>query len=682
MTADQALKLSRRLGHEPGLQAYEVVVTCLGGQGEWELLLDVFNSCRYHTQKLSIILLNWRARALLETGDFTHLYGIIDLFWDNDLVPTRRSWHLVLSGYLKNHDLGGARRCMEDMAAAGSPPDHWTHALIATLYTSIGPDEEVKSRGIEALAHIDERTATHMMNSLVRQRLRIYDLEGVFSLLNAFDAHQVGPIFRMLVASQEQHKVILPNRTSMLDSYPVVVKPDAITFAMFIDFYADLKEMHNCSQVLAHMEAAGVPATSRTVSSLIRAYFHTGHGGAAVQLLASMCKPQTTTSLENLPSPDGHTLALDVTKVGRPNRSNFNHFMRGALTTNGLSGAQTVLKLMQANGVRPDSKTTEIVTSHTQRVERAKPEVLMRLIRRTSPRVTLQDAHIILSATTRYQKFLVDGIGWDVTASYFSQTRNPQPRPLPAHLVSDVAPTSDILGGIHLPPRDHRTFRPIEQSLEARGVRSDRATLAVRMRHDAVIRGDMESATAVFQSMLGGGMHANQYHYSALLEGFVKAGDFESARDVMNAAAQSTFKPGVLMYTILIVGYARRKDPETSLQIFKQMAAAGIQPDVPVIDAVASAFFVAGAYHMCWRVLTSLWEYIGPLPEGIERATLKTAAVYFRSLHKGPQPPWTKTSNEFRKALDNQIALLLEEWYVWKRQHRQKNVRRDAGSSM
>ncbi|KAJ6575228.1 hypothetical protein B0H19DRAFT_987252 [Mycena capillaripes] len=672
-----AINTSRQLGSELGMNAYEVVVYRLAALQEWALVITVIQSAWHNTHKSTPALLDWRARALLETKSYTALYAILDLFELNNFLPSRRTWHLVLSGYLRNHDLAGARECLRDMEAAGLPPDHSTHALIATLYQNIGPDEQVKERGIQALPYIRDRTATHMINSLMHLRLRIFDLDEVFNLLSAFDQSKVGPLALMLAASRTQHDETAQNSAISHSSYPIVVEPDAITFAMFIDYFAHLQELPRCLAVLDHMRLAGIEPTLRTTTSLIRAYFLARQGGTAVRMVAAMCDPETTSlsMFKDVPSPDGHILPFDVTALGRPTRQVFNYFLRGVLGTHGLAGARTVLRLMRAHRVRPDSKTSEIITSHAQRVERAQPRVLMRMIRRMSPRFTLQEAHIVLASTMRYQKFLVDGIGWDNTAAKFSPTRNPEVQPYPEEFISTVGPKFDPLAGIQLPRRvRHRgTFRAIEQSLVDRGIKSDRATVALRLRHDAVIRGDMNSATEVFQAMLSRGLHANQYHYSALMEGFVKAGDFESAVDVMKAASRASFQPSVLMFTILIVGYARRRDPEMALRIFRRMVSAGIKPDVPAIDAVASAFFVAGDYGMSFRVLTSLWQHISPLPPDIDKASLKSAAVYFRSLHQGQQQGLKKTSREFRKNLYRELAVLLSAWRARRRRRTQRH---------
>ncbi|KAJ7492517.1 hypothetical protein FB451DRAFT_1218619 [Mycena latifolia] len=671
----KALNIALKLGSPADLRAYETIAFRLGALKEWDLLLHTIRSAKHNTYKTTPALLNWRARALLETQKYTELYHIFDLYEANNFIPSRLTWHLVLSSYIRNHDLAGAQECLQDMEAAGFPPDHSTHALVGTLYQNIGPDEQVKERALASLPHIPSHTATAMMNSLMTLRLRIHDLSEVSHLLSAFDQSKVGPLLLMLAASRTQRDDTTQHKSDNHSPFPVVVAPDATTFAIFIDYFGQLRELPRCLAILDHMLAAGIAPSPRPLVSLIRAYFLVGHGGAAVRLVTAMCKPGTTspkefpTLLKKLPSPDGYDLPFDTTGFGRPTRQIFNCLLRGVLQTKGLAGARAVLRLMRLNDVKPDSKTAEILVSHTSKVERAHPRVLMRMIRRFSPRrSTLQQAHVVLAATLRHQKFRVHGLGWNVTAAKYSPDRTPAVKPYPEPYISTSAPNFDPLAGIELPSRIRwgGTFRPIEQSLADRGVKSDKATIAIRIRHEAVVRNDMNAATDVFQTLLSRGLHPNQYHYSALMEGFANAGDFESAVEVMKSASRASFEPNVLMFTILIVGYARHKNPDMALQIFRRMVDAGIKPDVPAIDAVASAFFFVGAYTMCWRVLTGLWQHIAPLPPDIEKTSLHSAILHFRTLHL-PQQGLKKTSKQYRTALDHKIGHLFAEWKRWQR---------------
>jgi len=106
-----------------------------------------------------------------------------------------------------------------------------------------------------------------------------------------------------------------------------------------------------------------------------------------------------------------------------------------------------------------------------------------------------------------------------------------------------------------------------------------------------VTKGDMTSAKGIFQMMLDRGLHPNEYHYAALMEGHAAAGDMTAAEAVMNSAERGGVRPNCVLHTILIVGYARRKNSAGAMRVLRHMVASGVRPDVPAIDAITSVFF-------------------------------------------------------------------------------------------
>jgi pentatricopeptide repeat protein len=73
--------------------------------------------------------------------------------------------------------------------------------------------------------------------------------------------------------------------------------------------------------------------------------------------------------------------------------------------------------------------------------------------------------------------------------------------------------------------------------------------------------------------MLDRGLHPNEYHYAALMEGYAATGELAAAEAVMNAAERAGIRPNCVMHTILIVGYARREKPERAMRILRHMVA-------------------------------------------------------------------------------------------------------------
>jgi pentatricopeptide repeat protein len=208
-------------------------------------------------------------------------------------------------------------------------------------------------------------------------------------------------------------------------------------------------------------------------------------------------------------------------------------------------------------------------------------------------------------------------------------------------------------------PTSH--IQPITQSLTDRGVLADRRMFALRIRHEAVTKGDMTSAKGIFQMMLDRGLHPNEYHYAALMEGHAAAGEMTAAEAVMNSAERGGVRPNCVLHTILIVGYARRKNSAGAMRILRHMVASGVRPDVPAIDAITSAFFACGARRLARQTLLSLWPSVAPLPRDHDKASLKVLVSHLRNLHKG-RIISTKLSENERQVLVGKLEELSKIW--------------------
>ena len=198
----------------------------------------------------------------------------------------------------------------------------------------------------------------------------------------------------------------------------------------------------------------------------------------------------------------------------------------------------------------------------------------------------------------------------------------------------------------------------IVESLVKRRVKSDPFMMALRIRLEGVLNSDMDAAQAVFRTMLARGIRPNEYHFSALMEGFVCSGDIKTATDMLETAEQAGVKANIVLFTILIAAYSRTYDSNMAVRTFQQMTSIGISPDVASIDAVVSAFYAVGAYSTCRRLLITLWAYIQPFPETLRNANLKALAIRFRTLH-GSAPRTMKLNKSQRIALHSRVKQIL-----------------------
>ncbi|GLB36254.1 putative pentatricopeptide repeat domain containing protein [Lyophyllum shimeji] len=675
------LSVAHAVGCRLKHNAYECVSFRLAGKRHWNGVLLAASLAKQHLGQMSSRLLNWRARALVEVEDYTGLQGIIAEFKENNLSPTRRTFHLLLSGHIRDCNLSLAKQCLAIMTEAGCPPDASTHALVATHYRRLGLDSNVESRSLEALRDVRDTTATAVVNSLIQLRLDAHDLSGALQLLKLFKPADVDVIIATM-AVKEGVNTTTPDLSSF-HTLHLNLLPNAATFSIFINYHASKSNLSGALRIFRSMLSAGINPTSGSVASLLHVFFATQQGDLAVQMVAQICntkgvKPSMFKRLLSSQATDD----LPWIPAGvEPTVQVFNALLKGVLHTRGLSSTRSVLRIMHASNVRPTAATLEILLAHLSKVERAHPSVLLRLLRQLSSpdiRPTLRHMHIILSCVLRHEKYLLYGRGWNTIAAKYSTRRTEPEHHYPEHRISSEADLFDPTAGIALPRALslRRLACPSVESLSSRSILSDTAMISLRIRRDAAVKSDIDAAKDLFHTLLSRGMHPNEYHFSGLMEGLARSGDVEGALDVMRAANRAGVKPNVVMFTILIVGHARQGNPGKAMQVFRDMVSSGVTPDVPSIDAVASAFFAVGAYDMAKKVLRSLWPYIEPFPDELRNARLKTLAVAFRSLHdenrNGVKPP----SKEERLALRLELNKLRA---IWQRGSR-KDVRTPGAS--
>ncbi|KAH7911935.1 hypothetical protein BJ138DRAFT_1084578 [Hygrophoropsis aurantiaca] len=653
--AHQVLIIAHALGCQFKLSHFECVAHQLIQGKHWSAIPYLVYLAKNQCGRVSIRMLNYKTRALVECRRYDRLIDILQDFVRENLRPNRRTFHLLLSGHLLNRNLNLAKDTMEKMVKAGFPVDASTHATIVLAYRSLGLDADVQTRAFEILRDIDGRTSTAVLNSIIQQFLDINDRKGASQFLKLFGK------------ANRPHSIISSLPRSPHLSIHSTVRPDVVTYTMLINYMARQRDLHGVLVTLNRMKVAQVKPDSNLVAALIRAYCFTGRQNIAINLVAHMCYSSTAAHflMSSLCAPREHNLPLEVTGISLT-AEHFNVLMDGILRLRGIPGARIVLRTMCVNGIRPDEGTVQVIMDYLDKAESARPRELIRLLRYLSTRSlspSLRHVHVILRSILRREKFLIYGSGWDVTAAKYSPKRKDLAL-FPEGRTSFTRTTFEPTAGLR-PPRHLRYdswLRPIICSLSRRKIKSDRTTVALRMRHEAVVKSKFVAAKDVFKHMVAQGMHPNLFHYTALMDGYSKQGDLQSAEDVMQAAQRTGLQPNVVMYTILIAGHGRKGDPDNAMRIFQKMISAGITPDVPSIDAVAHAYFAAGAYNVAKRTLIALWSQVRPFPEELALAPLKTLAQVFRSYPENPTYSNKRLTKQERRLLRWKLVGVLRAW--------------------
>jgi pentatricopeptide repeat protein len=687
----RVLHLAHHLGCDMKQNVYETAAFHLAGARQWHLVLSVVSQGNRQSGKTTLRLLNWYTRALVETEQYGRVGDILSWFESESLRPTRRTFHLIVTGQLRNADLFGAKETLGRMEADGFPIDASTHALVISVYRSLGPDVHIQRQAFETLRVVGHNS-TRTLNGLLQLAIDAQDSQSLKAVLSLFDPRKLGTALL-----QEPENATTPPAGGSLDrgtsgerpstpAQPYNVPPDLATFSLLLNYTINEGNLQGGFHVVKMVERSGLRVDDILLASLIRLYFMDRDEGTALSLVLSTLDPNKIPSslFASLALPPARQrVSTDLVSRMEPSVRVFNTFLRGILPLRGLSGARIVLRILRLAHLAPDAYTVEIILEYLERTARLRPREIIKLLRllsisNISP--TQRHAHIILRSILRREKAFAYGVGWNVAAARFSKERkassarqlikNSSTNPNP--ILSDTHDTLEPAGGIQLSKSRRvslrRVFRPSRASLRDRKMRSDRATLALRIKHEAVTKSDLGRARDTFSRMLARGMHANKYHFSALMEGHVRAGDLDTARRIMQAAAEKGIKPNVVMYTILIVGHAHRGEPKLATRVFEEMVQSGVAPDVPAIDALVSAYFIVGAYRTARGLLVELWTTVAPFPEELKDASLQMLAKEFRtrySTKKGSSD--TRMSQQEMSAVRSKLKKLAVEWKAWTR---------------
>ncbi|KAG6381292.1 hypothetical protein JVT61DRAFT_5698 [Boletus reticuloceps] len=664
--AHSVMMLAHALGCRFKPNHFESVLHQLSLKDHWPLIPPLVSLARFQCGKTTVRLLNWKTRAFIECHQFGRLDHMIGEFARHNVQPTRRTFHLLVSGHLRNQDLDSAKRYLQLMQNAGFPVDASTHALIVTAYRSLGSDPQVHARALEALLHVDVRTSTRVLNSIIQHLLDIGDECSAAEHIN----RMIAPSFSKSGTARQPEGTttgVDGAMSSHLDSSSTrapAIHPDAATFTILINYLNGQRHFHRVHKVLNRMVEIGVKPDAGVVAALIRTYCLSGHDDMAMGLLAAMLDSDADARgvlallhVKGIPQFPINVKGIDLTVHV------LNAVLPRVMEIRGLSGASLILRIMRSNSIQSNAATVQVFLNYLDRIEHIETSRLIQILRsmsRTVHGLTIRHLNVILRNALRREKHMVYGTGWDATAARFSPTRrnvygfsgNP-------HLLdSDNFDPS----GTRPPPHRNSCIRSSVLALSRKGVKNDRATFAMWLMHEGITDPTLGTAKSVFRHMIDKGMHPNRYHFTSLMDGFTRVGDMQAAEQVMRSSKAAGFEPNVVMWTVLVSGYARKGKPGLAMRAFRSMVAAGIPPDVPAIDALAHAYFAVGAYSVARNILLELWPRVKPFPSELKNAPLKQLARAFRqSGVPGATGSQSLTLQE-QRSFNQKLRQVLREW--------------------
>jgi len=562
---------------------------------------------------------------------------------------------------------------IQQMLKAGFIVDPHTQATVVSAYRSLGPDVGVQTRALNALKDADADSSTRIMNALLQFSIDTRDTERLLSLarhfdLGAFDVCQL-PVGGSRPLPREGESAVLSQlvHSSRQNHAVARIPPDIATYTILLHYIASHGHLLSALGLLEQMERSAIMPDDRFVAALVRLHFVLGRPNAAIGVVSAVCAdvhgshavfrdiclPPEPQSVLPLPRP-----------LPKPTVEILNALAVGMSRLCGIDGLLACLRLMQLSQLDPDSHTKALLESHLVTAGFSSADVS-----RVSSDLSLNEhslSYLVQSfaSSLNYQFRSVKRSGWNNTSSRKHSLRI-RPLSLEARTSTGSKSFDPTAGVIGLLPQPTSHIQPSIRSLTDRGVRADRHLFALRIRHEAVTKGDMTSAKGIFQMMLDRGLHPNEYHYAALMEGYAATGEMAAAEAVIKAAERGGVRPNCIMHTILIVGYARQKDPGGAMRVFRHMVAAGVRPDVPAIDAITSVFFARGAHQLARQTLLSLWPSVAPLPRGFDGASLKILVSHLRNLDNGHIISKKLSKNE-RRVLDSKLEEMSKIWSCWR----------------
>ncbi|KAG9034889.1 hypothetical protein FRB95_012446 [Tulasnella sp. JGI-2019a] len=712
---DQAYVLLQSLSRAKvpvGERSYIILARRLSQQKRWSSLPTLQQLSIHHIGSVIPQLLDAKARAYLQLQDHTALKLIPDEYAHANLIPEATTYDAIIQSHLENSDVRGAKEAMGRMVAGDLDlkPTQKTIASILKGSLKLGLTDEVRSliqmatasTGADAAAPIH---ATATLNAGLKLYHAEADDEGMERLLRLFD-------FQPPSAEQQQRGA----------------RPTAQTLAIMIDAHARRRELNQAIEAFGYANALGISPSTAMTTALLNAHISVGDLSGALYLVEEMCRghelwdettmaatiqslkqmttkgrPQTTKwpREPEWPFPP-HSASLTDWRSLEPVTSHFTYILDAALPRAGVAFAENVVTLMKALGL--PTKTPSIVNKLLRYSSPVHPTVVSKIL----PNGTMEDGtaavNSVLESTIRNEKSQILP-KFDLKRS--PATRTPSP-PVSA-LISSSSPNNihtSLSAGIdcsnnHL-PHMFRSLRPQINDLAQRGVQPDRQSYALRIRREAVNRGNLLEARAVFDTMISRGMKPQQHHYAALMEGHARHGDMDEAKWLMQEY-QNSIPPSldqgdytgegtkhghpqfvrsmtglkravghVLLWTILIFGFGRIARPDQSRVMMEEMVRSGVKPDLVAINTLADAYAKNGQYSQGWKAVLDFWpvERVGPLTEELRKLPLKKLlkAMWMKAEDAGemqiPGKPtrWRgftkKEGLELKEGLDKVVTLM------------------------
>lgn len=673
------IRLSSMSGLQMRHNEYEQIVYQFSALGKWNLAHLVTKLAYNVTGKWSLRLFNWHLRSCIGIQNYSFLSRALNDIDGTSFKPSRRTFNLIIEGHLRNSDLANARQVLVAMQEAGFVLDKSTYSLVLSNYPSLGHNQSVEKQAFETLRNTGHASDTMVLNGILQARIAALDIAGVLRLIKLIDISPTGTA----KISKEYEKIDFLSACDNIPSRPLSkIRPNKATFNIILTLLARRKG--NTSSILViynAMKTMRFEPDAVTVASIVLAYGNENKSEVALSIVYKLCTGH------GLPVDRKHFLALGslidikdattsfpgITSVP-PNIWIFNALLQVFLPSVGLDGLQEFLKILQSVNIIPDFSTTQIILTYLREHHHARPQMLVEILqtltnfRSGESILTVEHLNTIFASYINREIDLIRPHSWNASSQRVRFRHSPK---FSIEKISHQTTMFDPTAGIAYRsfPRKgvRRMLRDMIKSLCLRNVKSSRATFALRIRREGVVKQDLEAARRVFDIMVSRGIRPNKYHYSALVEAYAGIGMMEQATQTMEKAYADGVKPNLIMYSILIQGYARLGLPDLARTTFKEMVESGVRPDLAAVDSLVSAYWFIKRSKAARSILLDLWPTNIPLPEDLRTASLRDLVVYLRAQRKDYQEVSLPKERYRQEKLKASLGEILRDVKKWQR---------------
>ncbi|EIW73624.1 hypothetical protein TREMEDRAFT_59797 [Tremella mesenterica DSM 1558] len=520
-TYEHAVKLVTMNYSTVRLDAYARVLL---DHGRWRISTKILSTFLTPREFITPFMLQIRMLAHLGLSEPQIALREYDQHVMLNLDPTKMSMVYRLTAHLKVGNVLEARKALAEMQEDGELDDSTKQLAIVHGYKSLGLGDKMERTILQDLQTGGLKPEAAFLNALVKIRLDSRDIDGAQELLKRFDLD-----YPPSLVSTEG--TVTPSAETVRIAFRVYTRnADAARLKEVWDWVSSRREV-------------------RVVDDTLISFLITGMGRA--HLVDEAEKMMMASLHENASQSD--SLTWYIPPGVRPGIMSFNSLISVLSSAYGYEGFERSTNLLRQSGIKPDQHTLGLLIKFAKDSLSHQPASLASLLTsllERNPHIRPSPSHLDL--------LLADAV--QLAARTFQTSRKPLNAPYPFRPFPDPINSNQPQGGLATVDPFSRAVRRITHSLLNRGIRSTSATLATRLRFDALTlsaSGEFPSTRTVWASLLARGFRPARPHFFALLRGYADAGALEQAEDTLLLARQTGIKIDGWFLLPLLESYRR-----------------------------------------------------------------------------------------------------------------------------